>query len=100
MENNKFVINLEVANRTYPVAIERGDEKKEYYARRAAKRIQDKILLYKQYYDKSVGEKDLLAMASIQLVMELIQLEDKNDTLPFTERIQQLTNEIGVYLKK
>lgn len=100
MENNKFIINLEVAGRTYPVTIERGDEEREYYARQASKRVQEIILLYRQYFDKSIQERDLLAMVSIQLAMELIQMEDKNDTKPFTEKIQQLTNELEAYLKK
>ena len=100
MENNKFVINLEVAGGIYPVTIERGDEEEEYYTRRAAKRVHDDFLLYQQYFDKSVGEKDLLAMVSIKLAKELVQLEDRKDTLPFTEKIQQLTNSIDAYLKK
>lgn len=100
MKNDKFVINLEVAGRTYPVTIERGDEEKEYYARQASKRVQENILLYRQYFDKTIEERDLLAMVSIQLAMELIQLEDKNDTKPFTDKIQQLTHELETYLKK
>ena len=100
MKNDKFVINLEVAGRTYPVTIERGDEEREYYARQASKRVQENFLLYRQSFDKSIEERDLLAMVSIQLAMELIQLESKNDTKPFTEKIQQLTNELEAYLKR
>lgn len=100
MDSNTFVINLEVAGRFYPVTIERGDEKKEEDARRAAGRVEELINSYKLHYKtSSIEERDFLAMAAIQLAMDLVQQEKRNDTQPFTEKIQQLTNEIDAYLK-
>ena len=43
--------------------------------------------------------KDLLAMVTFQLSVENLKLEDKNDTSPFTEKIQELTDELESYLK-
>jgi len=51
----------------------------------------------KKYSDVDV--KDLLAMVTFQLSVENLKLEDKNDTSPFTEKIQELTDELESFLK-
>ena len=43
--------------------------------------------------------KDLLAMVAFQLSMSNLQLEDKNDTSPITDKVQELTSELEKYLK-
>ena len=99
MNNDEFVINLEVAGRTYPVKIKRGDEQEEFLIRKAAKRVQQNVTQYKQHFAKSEEERNLLAMVAIQLAVDVITLEDKNDTKPFTLKIQQLTEMLDNYLK-
>ena len=98
MENDEFVINLDVAGRTYPVTIKRGDEQEEYLMRKAAKRVQQNVIQYKQHFAKSEEDRDLLAMIAIQLAVDVISLEEKNDTKPFTHKIQQLTKTLENYL--
>ena len=44
--------------------------------------------------------KDLLAMVAFQLSMHNLELEKRNDTNPFTDKIQELTTELEGYLKK
>lgn len=99
MRNDEFVINLEIAGRTYPVTIKRGDEQEEFLMRKAAKRVQQNVIQYKQHFAKSLEERDLLAMIAIQLAMEVVLLEERNDTQPFTHKIQQLTETLEDYLK-
>ena len=105
MENDEFVINLDVAGRTYPVTIKRGDEQEEYLMRKAAKRVQQNVIQYKQHFAKSEEDRDLLAMIAIQLAIEVVDLEEqvialeaKNDTKPFTHTIHQLTKTLEHYL--
>lgn len=100
MKSDEFEIKLEVAGRQYPVMIKRGDEQQEFLIRKAAKRVQQHVIQYKQHYAKTVEERDLLAMVAIQLGLEVIILENKNDTKPFTEKIQQLTGTLEDYLHK
>ena len=99
MKNDEFVINLEVAGRTYPATIKRGNEQEEFLMRKAAKRVQQNVIQYKQYFAKSVEDRDLLAMIAIQLALEVVSLEDRNDTKPFTRKIQKLTETLDDYLK-
>ena len=95
--DDKFLIHVEIAEKTYGLWIDRSQEK---LARDAAKQIRNKIVQYRQNFTKSeVDGKDLLAMVALQLSMLNLQLEDKNDTSPFTEKMQQLGGEIDMCLK-
>lgn len=97
MDDDKFLIHVEIAEKSYGLWINRSEEE---IARKAAKQIQNKIIQYRQKFPASkVDVKDLLAMVAFQLSMSNLQLEDKNDTNPFTERILQLNDELDMYLK-
>jgi cell division protein ZapA len=91
VKDDEFVINLEVAGRIYPVKIKRGDEQEEFLIRKAAKRVQQDVLQFKQYFAKTVENRDLLAMVAMQLAVDVISLEEINETEPYTRKIQQLT---------
>ncbi len=97
MDEDKFLIHLKIAEKEYGLWINRKDEQ---LARDAAKQIRNKMIQYRQAFSKSdVDVKDLLAMVALQLSMDNLTLEDKNDTAPFTEKIKQLTVELETYLK-
>lgn len=96
--DDKFLIHLEIADKSYGLWINREDEQ---LARNAAKQIRTKMNQYRQNFAQSdVDVKDLLAMVAFQLSMHNLQLEEKNDTSPFTEKIQQLTVQLEGYLKE
>lgn len=95
--DDKFLIHLEIAEKSYGLWIDRKDEQ---LARDAAKQIRNKINQYRQNFAQSdVDVKDLLAMVAFQLSMSNLQLEDKNDTNPITDKVQELTSELEKYLK-
>ncbi|MGQ9619989.1 MAG: cell division protein ZapA [Bacteroidales bacterium] len=96
MDNDKLSIRVNVADRYYPLKIERENEEK---IRKAARLINEKILLYKQRYsDKDV--QDFLAMAALQFVTKLIEEEEKlsNDYLP--SALTELANKINAVLEE
>ena len=69
--DDKLSIKVNVADRYYPLKIERKDEEK---IRKAARLINEKVLQYKQrYLDKDV--QDFLAMAALQFVTRVIEME-------------------------
>ncbi len=97
MDDNKFLIHLKIAEKTYGLWINRKDEE---VAREAAKLIGKKIDLYKKAFSSEhIDEKDLLAMVALQLSMDKLRLEKRNDTSPFADKIQQLTEELELFLK-
>jgi cell division protein ZapA (FtsZ GTPase activity inhibitor) len=92
--DDKLSIRVNVADRYYPLKVEREDEEK---IRKAARLINEKVLQYKQRYtDKDV--QDFLAMAALQYVIKLIEEEEKvsSDYLPGA--IRELTQKIETVL--
>ena len=78
--DDKLSIRVNVADRYYPLKVERDDEER---IRKAARMINEKVLQYKQRYtDKDV--QDFLAMAALQYVIKLNEEEERleNDYLP------------------
>jgi cell division protein ZapA len=93
--DDKLSIKVNVADRYYPLKIERKDEEK---IRKAARLINEKVLQYKQrYLDKDV--QDFLAMAALQFVTRVIEMEDKFDVAPLHQQLQELNEELETYLK-
>jgi cell division protein ZapA len=97
MDENKFLIHVKIAEKTYGLWIYRHEEQ---LTREAAKQIAEKMDQYRTVFlSEEVDVKDLLAMVTLQLSIENLKLEEKNDTTPFTYKIQELTNELETYLK-
>ena len=93
--DDKLSIKVNVADRYYPLKIERRDEEK---IRKAARLINEKVLQYKQrYLDKDV--QDFLAMAALQFVTRILEMEDKTDISPLEQKLQDLNEELEEYLK-
>lgn len=94
--DDKLSIRINIADRYYPLKIERTDEEK---IRKAAKLINDKVLQYKQkYIDKDA--QDFLAMAALQYVIKVLDTEDRNDLGPITTEIRELNEELDSVLNK
>ncbi len=94
LDDSKLSIKINIADRYYPLRIVRKDEEK---IRSAAKRINEKVLFYKQRYaDRDV--QDALSMAALQFVIKLIEMEENKTTPPIVEEIDRLDKELGDYL--
>ena len=94
--DDKLSIRVNIIDRYYPLKIDKGDEEK---IRKAGKIINEKVLQYKQKYsDKDV--QDFLAMASLQYVTRLMEIEDKEDSSALLNGLRELNDEIEVYLKE
>jgi len=88
--DDKLSIRVNVADRYYPLKVEREDEER---IRKAARMINEKVQQYKlRYTDKDV--QDFLAMASLQYVIKLTEEEERleKDYLPgaLRELIQKI----------
>ncbi|MHC1704315.1 MAG: cell division protein ZapA [Tenuifilaceae bacterium] len=93
---DKLSIRVNVADRYYPLKIDRNDEEK---IRKAARLINEKVLQYKQRYtDKDL--QDFLAMAALQFVIKLIESENKFDVSPVLDQLTELDEWLGEYLEK
>ena len=93
--DDKLSIRVNIADRYYPLKVERENEEK---IRKAARLINEKVLQYKmRYTDKDV--QDFLAMAALQYVIKLTEEEEKleNDYLP--DAIKELIQKIDSVLE-
>lgn len=93
---DKLSIRVNVADRFYPLKIDRLDEEK---IRKAAKMINERLVQYQhRYADKDT--QDLLAMAALQFVIRMLDGENKIDNSSLVKELENLNNEIDVYLSK
>ena len=93
--DEKLSIKVNIADRYYPLKIERKDEEK---IRKAARLINEKVIQYKQrYLDKDA--QDFLAMAALQFVSKVLELEEKFDVGPIEQQVKELNQELEDYLK-
>jgi len=94
--DDKLSIKVNVADRYYPLKVERENEEK---IRKAARMINEKVLQYKQRYsDKDV--QDFLAMASLQYVIKLTEEEEKQKNDHFPDTIKELIKKIDTVLEE
>ncbi len=92
--SEKQSININIAERYYPLTVDRKDEER---IRKAAKIINDKILQYKQIYkDKDI--QDFLAMVTLQFTTKYLESEELLDESPVTEKIKNINEELEEFL--
>jgi cell division protein ZapA len=94
--DDKLSIKVNVADRYYPLKVERENEEK---IRKAARMINEKVMQYKQRYsDKDV--QDFLAMASLQYVIKLNEEEEKINDDHFPGAIKELIKKVDAVLEE
>src|SRR6056297_2724546 len=94
--DDKLSIRVNVADRYYPLRVDRDDEEK---IRKAARLINEKVLQYKQRYtDKDI--QDFLAMAALQYVIKVIEHEQSQDEDHLTDALKRMDEAVDEYLER
>lgn len=93
---DKLSININIADRMYPLRIGREEEES---IRRAAKMINDKVIQYKQKYP-SKDLQDCLAMTTLQFVIQKFNTEKRIDTSPLVEELEVMNDFLAEFLEK
>ena len=94
--DEKLSININIADRMYPLRI---DRKEEESIRRAAKIINDKVVQYKQRYP-SKDIQDCLAMATLQFVIQKFDSDRQMEYSPVMEELEHLNDLLAEYIEK
>ena len=92
---DKLSIKVNVADRFYPLKIDSKDEEK---IRKAARLINEKVLLYKQRYNDK-DTQDFLAMAALQYVTKVLEYEMQDTDASLVQNLKELDEELAEYLK-
>jgi cell division protein ZapA len=94
--DEKLSININIADRMYPLRI---DRKEEESIRRAAKIINDKVVQYKQRYPlKDI--QDCLAMATLQFVIQKFDSDRQMEYSPVVEELEHMNDFLAEYIEK
>ncbi len=94
--DDKLSIRVNVADRYYPLKVEGENEER---IRKAARLINEKVLQYKQrYVDKDT--QDFLAMAALQYVIRLMEIEEREEESSVVDGLKELTEKINLCLSK
>jgi len=92
--DDKLSIRVNVADRYYPLKVSRDEEED---IRKAARMINEKVLQYKQkYVDKDI--QDFLAMAALQYVIQLLDLDSKIDDKDVSQSIREISDKVDAIL--
>ena len=94
--DDKISININIADRLYPLRI---DLKEEENIRKAAKIINDKVAQYKQKYI-SKDLQDCLAMATLQFVIQKFDTERKIDNSQLVEELEVMNDFLTEFLER
>jgi cell division protein ZapA len=96
-DNDRFKIQLRVADKVYPIFCKRSEEG---LFRKAATAINDKILQYSSRFSGTKLElRDLLTMVAVHVSVENLRLKQKEDTSPLLEKMELLDKELEEYLQ-
>lgn len=94
--DDKMKINLLIDCQRYPMNIRREDEQ---LYRDAAKLI-DKTLNKYRSWKPELNSGNHWAMTALELAFKLKSMEDRNDTKPYLEKLEELTSELDGYISK
>ena len=94
--NDKIKINLQIADSNYPLTINRQEEE---MVREAAKQVNIRLNAYREYY-KNLEPEKIIARVAYQFSLEKLQLMQRNDTTPYTEKVKELTELLEDYFQK
>ena len=94
--NDKIKINLQIADSNYPLTSNRQEEE---MVREAAKQVNIRLNAYREYY-KNLEPEKIIAMVAYQFSLEKLQLMQRNDTTPYTEKVKELTELLEDYFQK
>jgi len=92
--DEEFSINVTIADRRYPMRINRSEEEK---IRKAAKIINERILQYQQRYSGKDNQ-DCLAMSALQFVIQIMDVMDQSNDQPTMKQIGEINEQLNRYL--
>ncbi len=100
MNEDLLTINVNVAEYSYPILIERQEEEE---IRKAAKFLNEIILEFKKKYpagsDSKIYPIDYVNMAAVQIALKCVCLEAEKDVDLLTGEIDNISQKLGNYLK-
>ena len=70
----------------------------EEMVREAAKQVDIRLNAYREHYQNVTPEK-IIAMVAYQFALENLKMKNRNDTRPYADKIEELTEVLETYFK-
>ena len=96
MDDKMMKINLLIDNLRYPLNIPREEEER---YRDAAKMINNTLNKYRSMWPE-LSANNHWAMAALEIAFNLTTNENRNDTKPYMEKLEELTKELDNYISR
>ena len=96
MDDIMMKTNLLIDGQRYPLKIRREDE---LQYRDAAKMINNTLNKYRSMWPE-LSTSNHWAMAALEIAFNLRTNEERNDTKPYLEKLEELTKELDNYISK
>ena len=96
MDDKMMKINLLIDNLRYPLNIPRKEEER---YRDAAKMINNTLNKYRSMWPE-LSANNHWAMAALEIAFNLTTNENRNDTKPYMEKLEELTKELDNYISR
>ena len=96
MDDQMMGINLLIGNKRYSLNIRREDE---IFYRDAAKMINNTLNKYRNKWP-DLSANDYWAMVALEIAFNLRTNEDRNDTKPYLEKLDELTKDLDNYISR
>lgn len=93
---NKLSIRINIAERYYPLKVNPDEEER---IRKAAKLINEKLLVYKQAYSGK-DTPDFIAMVTLHFATKYLEMTEKMDETPIIDKVESLNEDISDFLKE
>lgn len=90
MENDKFIINVQIGGWKYPLEIFRKDEER---YRTAEKLLTKRIETYRRKYNK-ISNEELFVLVAYDLACDVVEKNVMQDIVPLANKIQELDKEL------
>lgn len=90
----KLSIDINIADRYYPIIIDKSEEKK---ITEAVSLINEKMVQYRQKF-KGKDNQDLLAMTSLQLVSKFVEININQSSDIVLKKIKKMDEELGKFI--
>lgn len=85
-----------MAGYPFPVTTRREHEE---IVRKAAKQVDERLNVYRERF-KNVAPEKVISMVAYLFSLENLQLKDQNDTQPYADKIEELTEVLESYFRE
>lgn len=100
MNEDKLIINIKIGDRSYPIRIDRDDNRREELIRKASTSIEKAISKQQEKGYQNSDIQDYMAMVLMEFAFRLMIAEEKEDIVPIINELKKINFSLEKVLNK